>query len=74
MSHIVARAGFDAGWSAALEEAARIAEADLHYTTMELTGGRGTKSVRHYRVAHGSKEHADAIRALITTDRQGSGA
>jgi len=62
----MAKAGFNAGWNAALEEAAQIVESDLQETTMErrcppVTGG---KLVPHHRTVQGSKQHAAAIRAL----------
>lgn len=60
-----AKAGFHAGWNAAMEEAAAVVSADLHYTTMELTAMRGDKKVPHHRIAQGSPEHAEALRGLI---------
>lgn len=64
MSNQTAIAGFDAGWNAAIEEAAKIAAADIEYTTMELTAMRGNKKVPHHRVVQGSDKHAEAIRGL----------
>jgi hypothetical protein len=66
MSDATAIAGFDAGWNAALEEAAKIVEADLQETTMErrcppVSGG---KKVPHHRIVQGSKQHAATIRGL----------